>query len=92
MDNQQNRLRRDDLANLGENILSALNINARNITRLALVIEGPHFLPVLTVERILVDAHSLEGVRSVLEQYSVVPVSPSASASGSAPNISTEGC
>lgn len=67
------RVRRDDLANFGQRIVDALHIPGKHITRLSLVVEGPHFLPVLTVERVILAKDELDQLRTAFEQYKLVP-------------------
>lgn len=77
----------DDMQNFGERILQALRIPGKHVTSVKLVVDAEtHFLPVLTVERVLLDAEDLGALRSVCEQYQLVPVSQAEASAAQAGN------
>jgi|GEM_PF-3869744 len=73
---------KDDLRILGERICEALRIPAGHVTRIELVLDAKNQgIPVVTVERAVIDAHALGALRSVFEQYRLVPATAAAALS-----------
>lgn len=69
---QRTHVTRDDVGNLlGEQILDALNINCKNVTRIALEV-GPQ-ISVLTIERVVFSGPDLAALKTVFERFAVIP-------------------